>query len=71
VTDEQVNKIMETLGRLDERTELLVREIQGGEQPGIRQKIEDLQASRNRLWGGLSVLSLFGGLVEYFIHHKK
>lgn len=70
MTDEQLGKILETLGRLDERTAIMYRELLGGEQPGIKQRVEDLEASRNRMWGAVGAATGLGGLVEWFIHRK-
>lgn len=70
MTDEQLGKILETLGRLDERTAIMYRELLGGEQPGLKQRVQDLEASRNRMWGAVWTMTGLGGLVEWFIHKK-
>lgn len=67
---EQMAKIMEFLGRLDERTAIMYKELLGGEQPGLKQRVENLEASRNRVWGGILTLTGLGGLVEWLIHRK-
>ena len=70
LSDEQVHKIVETLGRLDERTALIEKYILGNGQPGLAQKVEALEGSRNLLWGMGSAITLIGGLVEWIIHRK-
>jgi len=70
MSDEQITKIFETLGRLDERTENIERAVLGNGQVGLKQKVEDLEASRNRVWGVGAAVTFIGGIVEYLIHRK-
>ena len=74
---EDVGKILETLGRLageaaaaNARADLIAKEVNGNGQPGIRQRVDDLEASKNRIWGALGAVSFLAGLVEFFLHHK-
>lgn len=68
---EQINKIMEILGRLDERTERTDKEISGNGQPGLKQRVSDLEASKNRLWGFGSATLALGGAFEFLWHYLK
>lgn len=75
INDEQVVKIMETLGKLDERTENIEKAVLGNGQPGLAQKVEELEAHKNRTIGGVAVLSFLltaiWGWLEYTFHLKK
>ena len=70
MTDEQASKVIEMLGRLDERTERIDRTLNGNGQPGLVQKVEGLEASKNRVWGVGAAVTFIGGLVEYLFHRK-
>lgn len=75
MTDDQVAKVLETLGRLDERTERLLDVVEGGEQPGLKQRIEVLEEHKNKVTGAFGVLVIIGGgiwgFLEYVFHIKK
>jgi hypothetical protein len=73
--DQTVIKVIETLGRLDERTERIEREVVGNGQPGLKQRVEDLEAAKNRTIGGIGVIGAIGtfiwGGLEYIFHFRK
>lgn len=69
--NQQLSKIMETLGRLDERSEQVEKALLGsGGQPGILARVDALESSRDKLWGAGAVMTFFAGLAEYFIHKR-
>jgi hypothetical protein len=68
MTDQQAAEILETLGRLDERTSRIDKAVNGNGQPGLAQKVEDLEASRNRLAGAGAVGAFLIGVAEWFFH---
>ena len=68
--DEQVAKMIEMLGRIDSKTEALERAILGNGQPGLTQRVQDLEESRARMWGATAVLGTLAGIAEWFFHRK-
>jgi hypothetical protein len=68
--DKVMLEIMETLGRIDTRTAMLERVLLGNGQPGLAQKVEALEGSRNLLWGMGSAVTFIGGLAEWLFHRK-
>jgi hypothetical protein len=74
--DEQtILKIVETLGRLDERSEKLEKLLSGNGQPGIVQRVTDLEAHQNRVIGGFAVIGAIGAglwsVLEWAFHFSK
>jgi hypothetical protein len=63
--------IKETLGRVDGRLAGLEKAVLGDGQPGLAQKVEDLQAAKNWTWGGGAVLTFLAGLAEYLFHRGR
>jgi hypothetical protein len=61
----------ELLIRMDERLNHVREAVLGGEQPGLKQAVEGLQADRNWTWGVGAGVSFIGGLAEYFFHRNK
>ena len=68
--DDKILYIVETLGKLDTRTEMIERILLGNGQPGLAQKVEALEGSRNLLWGMGSAVTVLTGIFEYFWHRK-
>jgi hypothetical protein len=73
--NDTIEKIMVTLGRLDERTERMEHDLGGNGQPGFRQRLEVLEASKNRMAGALAVCGAIGtgvwGLLEWVFHIRN
>lgn len=44
------------------------RAVLGNGQPGLTQKVEDLQKSRNLLWGAGALGTTLLGVAEWFFH---
>jgi len=42
--------------------------VGGNGQPGLAQKVEDLEASRNRMWGIGAAVTFIGGIAEWLFH---
>lgn len=63
-----LHEIRETLIRLG-------KDISGNGQPGLRQRIESLEDSKNKIIGGAAVTGVVGtiiwGLLEYIFHFKR
>lgn len=55
---------------LSARMGSLEKAVLGDGQPGLAQKVESLEASRNRVWGIGSAVVFIGGIAEYFFHRK-
>jgi len=68
--DQLLAAIMQTLGELKQSVDTIEKEVTGNGQPGLRQRVEDLEASKNRLWGIGGAITFIGGIAEYFIHRK-
>jgi hypothetical protein len=64
-------EIAQTLGELKADIATVKAEIVGYDStPGLRVRVEDLEASRNKLYGGLGILTFLGGIAEWFFHRK-
>lgn len=63
------------LGSLDAKVDLLVKLVAGNGMPGLVQKVEGLEAHKNRELGGLAVMGTIGsvlwGGIEYWFHYRK
>lgn len=55
--------VVEKIGRIDERTENLHRVVVGNGQPGLLQRVSDLEGTRNRALGFTAALSLFWAIL--------
>lgn len=74
MTDEQLGKIMETLGRLDARSALMEKAVLGNGTPGLTQRVDELEADAERRKGAMKVIGViaagFWALLEYLFHIK-
>jgi hypothetical protein len=72
--DAQVLEVMRVLGKLDERTERIDKILSGNGQMGLIQKVEQLEAHKNKVTGAVTILGFVGttiwGALEYFFHSK-
>jgi hypothetical protein len=59
------------LTRMDERLMHVREAVMGGAQPGLVQKVEDLQAARNWTWGVGAGITFVAGLAEWIFHRPK
>lgn len=70
--DEQTeNKIVEKLGKMEGTLDIVKNAVLGNGQPGLSQKVEDLQKDRNILYGGGGLLMALSSILEYFHHFYK
>ena len=56
------------VARIEAKLDGISRDVSGNGQPGLVQKVEDLEASRNRMWGAGAVLTFLGGVAEWLFH---
>lgn len=71
MTDELLTHIIQIKERqasLFEKVENIEKAVGGNGQPGLMQKVEELQASKNRIWGAGTVLAVLAGAAEWFLH---
>jgi hypothetical protein len=61
----------ELLIRMDERLNHVRDAVMGGEQPGLKQAVEGLQADRNWTWGVGAGITFVAGLAEWLFHRPK
>lgn len=73
--DERLTQIAGALERLDERTLAIQKEVSGNGQPGLKQRVETLESSKNKVVGGAAVVGSMGailwGALEYVFHFMK
>lgn len=58
------------VARIEAKVDAIDRSVNGNGQPGLVQKIEELEASKNRIWGVGAALTFIGGVAEYLFHRK-
>lgn len=73
--DDKLAQILETLGRLDERSKQIQKDVGGNGQPGLKQRVENLEAHQNKQTGAMVVIGSLGagawGFMEWLFHFKK
>jgi hypothetical protein len=71
-SDDRLAQIAETLGRLDERTLVIQRAVEGNGQPGLKQRVQTLEEHHNKITGGVTVIGVLGaglwGFLEWVFH---
>jgi hypothetical protein len=74
-TDDRLSQIAETLGRLDERTLVIQRAVEGNGQPGLKQRVQTLEEHHSKITGGVTVIGVLGaglwGFLEWIFHFYK
>lgn len=63
-------EIAKTLGELKKGQEIMQKALLGNGNPGLLQRVEDLETSRGRLWGVGGTLAALAGAAEWFFHRK-
>lgn len=70
--EERLTHIAETLGRLDERTLVIQKSVEGNGQMGLKQRVQILEEHHNKITGGVTVIGVLGagvwGFLEYLFH---
>lgn len=56
---------------LSARIQGLEKAVLGDGQPGLAQKVEALEASKNRVWGVGAAITFLGGIAEWLLHRGK
>lgn len=67
-TTQHLLEIKEYLGNISGRLDGIEKAVLGNGQPGLAQKVEELQAAKNWTWGGGAILAFLAGIAEYFFH---
>jgi hypothetical protein len=70
MTPEQEGQLMLMLGGIDARLDTIEKAVSGNGTPGLSQRVNDLEASRDRIWGAGLLGSFLLGLVEFFWHKR-
>lgn len=74
MSDELLSHIIEiktTLAGQDVKLDNLERAVLGGDQPGLTQKVEALEANKNWLWGAGAAVTALWSCAEFLFHHKR
>ena len=67
VTEDRLAQIAETLGRLDERTLVIQRAVEGNGQPGLKQRVQTLEEHQSKITGGVTVIGILGASLWGFL----
>lgn len=70
MNDEITSEIMRLLGKLDADSETLKKAVLGNGSPGLAQRVDSLESSRDRMWGAGAILGSLAGVAEWFFHRK-
>lgn len=78
LSDSEASKLLVTLGQIDERTKNLEKAVLGNGQPGLKQKIDQLESDADKAKGRYEVryqismwfagTALGGKIVEWIYH---
>lgn len=61
---EHIIDIKSTLRGQDVKLDSLERAVLGGDQPGLVQRVESLEGSRNKLWGAGGIIAFLLSIAE-------
>jgi hypothetical protein len=64
-------EIKSTLSAQDVKLDKLESAVLGNGQPGLMQKVEDLQSAKNWTWGAGSAITFLLGMLETLLHLGK
>jgi hypothetical protein len=68
--DDHIVELAAAVARIEAKLDVIDRGVNGNGQPGLKQKVEDLEASKNRVWGVGAAVTFFAGLAEWLLHRK-
>ena len=68
--DDHVIALTAAVARIESKLDAIDKGVNGNGQPGLAQKVEELEASKNRAWGVGTAVAFLGGLAEWFFHRK-
>ena len=68
--DEHVIELIASVARIEAKLDAIDKGVNGNGMPGLKQKVEELEASKNRVWGVGSAIVFIGGVLEWFLHRK-
>lgn len=68
-------EIAHTLGRMESNQDQMKSAVMGNGQPGLKQRVENLEEQKNKVMGGLAVVGVLAaglwGFLEYIFHYVK
>ena len=70
MSDEHILELTAAVARIEAKLDAVDKGLNGNGMPGLKQKVEDLEASKNRVWGVGAALTFFAGLAEWLLHKK-
>lgn len=68
MSETQREEVARLLGAIDARLANIEKLVGGNGQPGLKQKVEDLEAANNRTKGAFAVIAFIGGVLEWLLH---
>jgi len=68
--DDHTVVIVTSIARIEAKLDAVVKSVNGNGMPGLVQKIDALEASKNRVWGMGAAMAFIIGLAEWFFHRK-
>jgi hypothetical protein len=66
--DDHIIELTAAVSRIEAKVESIDRGVNGNGQPGLKQRVEDLEASKNRMWGMGTAGAFLLGVAEYLFH---
>ena len=60
--------LVATVARMEAKLDAIDRGVNGNGMPGLKQKVEELEASKNRVWGVGAAVTFIGGIAEWLFH---
>lgn len=66
--DDHIIELAAAVARIEAKLESIDKGVNGNGMPGLKQKVEDLEASKNRMWGAGALGTFLLGIAEYFYH---
>jgi hypothetical protein len=67
-TSDHIIQIKESQARSEADMYAIKRELLGNGQPGIKQRVEQLEADRSKFYGMVAGMTFLGGIFQWIIH---
>lgn len=67
---EHIMEIKVSIANSSARLTAIEKAVSGNGQPGLAQKVEDLQASKNWMWGLGTAVTFLAGIAEWLFHRR-
>lgn len=65
---QHIIEIKESQARTETKVEAIEKELLGNGQPGIKQRVEELEGSKRHLYGIGAAITFLGTIFEYLVH---